>query len=238
MRNLSAVILVGGFGTRVRHITGAIPKPLARICGKPFLHWIFRSLKAKGIEDVYLLTHFEAKQIENFAIEEASSDFRIYCVKESTPSGTGGAVLDLLASTEAVSNTFLLLNGDSLLMNYPLDLALNAIAEGSEATIFGVPMADSSRYGTLKFNDLGRLLAFKEKATGAGVINTGAYVFTRQAFSQVANAERPISLEVDVIPLMIKLGTHIRVLPMNSPFIDIGTEASLAGAERFVRENF
>ena len=70
------------------------------------------------------------------------------------------------------------------------------------------------------------------------MINTGAYVFTRQAFSQVANAERPISLEVDVIPLMIKLGTHIRVLPMNSPFIDIGTEASLAGAERFVRENF
>ncbi len=235
---LPAVILVGGFGTRIRHLIGTLPKPLAAVCGKPFLHWIFQSLRKRGIKDVYLLTHFEADQIENFAREEESRSFRIHCVKESTPSGTGGAVLDLLTNTETLSKSFLLLNGDSLLMDYSLESALNAIAEGCEVVIFGVPMEDASRYGTLNFNEFGQLLEFREKAPGAGVINTGAYLFTRQAFSRVANPARPISLEVDVIPSMIESGVHINVLPINSQFIDIGTEASLAEVESFVRHNF
>lgn len=237
-RGLSALVLVGGFGTRVRHITGAFPKPLVRVCGKPFLHWILQSLKERGINNVYLLSHFEADQIENFAREEESRDLRIHCVRESTPSGTGGAVLDLLTSTEILSNTFLLLNGDSLLMDYPLEPALNAIADGSEVVIFGVPMEDASRYGTLNFNEFGQLLEFREKAPGSGVINTGAYLFTRQAFTNVANPARPLSLEVDVIPSMIECGVHIKVLSINSQFIDIGTEASLGEAESFVRHNF
>ncbi len=235
---LSAVILVGGFGTRIRHITGTVPKPLVMVCGKPFLYWIFQSLKRRGIDNVYLLTHFEAEQIEKFARGEESRDFRIRCVKESTPSGTGGSVLDFLAKTDTLSSTFLLLNGDSLLMDYSLQSALNALSEGSEAVIFGVPMDDASRYGTLNYNDFGRLMAFREKAPGAGVINTGAYLFTRQAFSKVANSNRPISLELDVIPSMIESEVHIKVLPISSQFIDIGTEASLAEAERFVRDNF
>ena len=234
----TAVVLAGGFGKRIRHITGEIPKPLVNVFGKPFLYWIFQSLKIKGIDNVYLLTHFEADQIENFARGEESIDFRIQCVNEKTPSGTGGAVLDLLTNTETLSNTFLLLNGDSLLMDYSLESALTAIAAGSEVAIFGVPMEDASRYGTLNFNEFGQLLEFREKAPGAGVINTGAYLFTRQAFSQVANPARPLSLEVDVIPSMIKSGIHIKVLPINSQFIDIGTEASLAEAESFVRYNF
>lgn len=235
---VSAIVLVGGFGTRIRHITGAVPKPLVMVCGKPFLYWIFQSLKRRGIDNVYLLTHFEAEQIEKFARGEESRDFRIRCVKESTQSGTGGSVLDFLAKTDTLSSTFLLLNGDSLLINYSLPSALNALTEGSEAVIFGVPMDDASRYGTLNYNYFGRLMAFREKAPGAGVINTGAYLFTRQAFSKVANPNRPISLELDVIPSMIESGVHIKVLPISSQFIDIGTEASLAEAERFVRDNF
>ncbi len=235
---VSTIILVGGFGTRIRHITGAVPKPLVMVCGKPFLYWIFQSLKRRGIDNVYLLTHFEAEQIEKFAREEESRDFRICCVKESTPSGTGGSVLDFLAKTDTLSSTFLLLNGDSLLMDYSLPSALNALSEGSEAVIFGVPMDDASRYGTLNYNNTGRLMAFREKAPGSGVINTGAYMFTRQAFSKVAIPNRPISLELDVIPSMIESGVHIKVLPISSQFIDIGTEASLAQAERFILDNF
>lgn len=238
VKGMSAVVLVGGFGTRIRHITGAVPKPLVRICGKPFLHWILQSLKSRGIDNVYLLTHYEAEQIDNFAREVTSRGFRIRCVKEATASGTGGAVLDLLSQTEDLPNTFLLLNGDSLLMDYSLESALKCVSEGSEAIIFGVPMNDASRYGTLSFDGSGRLLAFKEKAPGAGVINTGVYLFTRQAFAKITNAVRPISLEADVIPAMIDLGVHIKVLTISSQFIDIGTEASYGESEGFIRANF
>jgi|LauGreDrversion4_2_1035121.scaffolds.fasta_scaffold21937_5 NDP-sugar pyrophosphorylase family protein len=235
---LTAVILVGGFGNRIRHITGVLPKPMVKVYGKPFLHWIFKNLKTRGVHNVYLLTHFEADQIENYAREEESGNFRIHCVKENTPSGTGGAVLDFLAKVRTPSNTFLLLNGDSLLMEYSLKSALNSIVDGSEGVLFGVSMNDASRYGTLKFNGSGRLLAFKEKAPGAGVINTGTYLFTRQAFAQITNQVRPLSLELDVIPAMVECGVKIKVVVTSTPFIDIGTEASLADAETFVRDNF
>lgn len=237
-QKLSAVILVGGFGTRIRHITGDIPKPLAKVHGKPFLHWILRSLKSKGIDNVYLLTHYSAEQIEIFAKEEAGPGFPIRCMKELTPAGTGGAVLDLLMAAEHLTSPFLLLNGDSLLVEYSMKDALNCVVDGSEAVIFGVAMNDASRYGTLKCDDNERLTAFKEKASGSGVINTGAYLFTRQAFSQIKNSKRPLSLEFDVIPSMINSGVNIKVLRGYSPFIDIGTEASLAEADLFVQRHF
>lgn len=236
--SLSAVILTGGFGNRIRHLTGVLPKPLIKICGKPFLHWIFQNLKRKGIDNVYLLTHFEADQIENFAKEEASDSFRIHCVKESIPSGTGGAVLDFLVKVRTLSNTFLLLNGDSLLMEYPLKLALNSIATESKGVLFGVSMSDASRYGTLNFNESGKLLSFNEKIPGAGVINTGIYLFTRNAFAHITNQNRPLSLEQDIIPSMVEHGVNIKVMVTSAPFIDIGTEASLHNAEGFVRANF
>jgi len=235
---LSAVILVGGFGTRIRHLTGDIPKPLAKVHGKPFLHWILRSLKSKGVDNVYLLTHYAAEQIESFAKLEEGPSFPIRCVKERTPAGTGGAVLDLLMAAEHLTSPFLLLNGDSLLVEYSLEVALNCVTDGSEAVIFGVAMSDASRYGTLKCDDNERLIAFKEKAPGSGVINTGAYLFTRQAFSQIKNSKRPLSLEFDVIPSMLDSGINIKVLHASSPFIDIGTEASLAEADLFVQTYF
>lgn len=235
---LSAVILVGGFGTRIRHITGVLPKPLVKVCKKPFLHWIFQGLKTRGIDNVYLLTHFEANQIEKFAKDEKSTDFQIHCIKEDTPSGTGGALLDFLAKAETLPDTFLLLNGDSLLMDYSLELALNSIGEGSQAVIFGVSISDASRYGKLIFSESGKLIAFNEKAFGAGVINTGTYLFTREVFAQIINPLRPLSLEKEIIPSMIESGVNIKVVEVSSPFIDIGTESSLSDAETFVKNNF
>jgi D-glycero-alpha-D-manno-heptose 1-phosphate guanylyltransferase len=235
---LSAVILVGGFGTRIRHLTGDIPKPLVKVHGKPFLHWVLLSLKNKGVDNVYLLTHYASDQIESFAKLEEDPGFPICCVKERKPAGTGGALLDLLLAAEHLTSPFLLLNGDSLLVEYSLQDALNCVTDGIEAVIFGVAMSDASRYGTLKCDDNEKLIAFKEKAPGSGVINTGAYLFTRQVFSQFRNSKRPLSLEFDVIPTMLDSGVNIKVLHGCSPFIDIGTEASLAEADLFVQTYF
>lgn len=236
--SISAIVLVGGFGTRIRHITGSTPKPLAAVFGKPFLHWVFRNLKRKNVGHVYLLTHFGAELIEKFASNETDADFKIECVRESTPSGTGGCVLDFLSTRPRLSDPFLLLNGDSLLMDYDIAAAQKQINNGYAGVIFGVEMEDVSRYGTLKFDDQMALTSFEEKKPGKGIINSGVYLLSSQLFSKIKNPIRPLSLEKDIIPLMISSGKRIYVMREQSPFIDIGTEVSLREADVFIKENF
>lgn len=234
---LSAVVLAGGFGTRIRHITGPIPKPLAEIFGKPFLHWLFKSLKRHNVDHVYLLTHFGAELIEEYALNETENTFKIECVRENSPSGTGGSILDFLASQPSLSDPFLLLNGDSLLVDYDIIEAQKHIKNGCAGAIFGVLMEDASRYGTLIYDEHMMLNSFNEKRPGSGVINSGVYLFTSQLFSSIKSQTRPLSLEQDVIPSLILNGAQIRVMEEHSPFIDIGTESSLSEAEAFVKEN-
>lgn len=233
----TAIVLVGGFGTRIRHLTGAIPKPLAIVNGKPFLHWVLQSLKKERIENVYLLSHFRADLIEEFALVESKQDFTIKCITEKSPSGTGGCVLDFLTGASSLHKNLLILNGDSLLVSFDLRLAEDKIAMGYSGVIFGVPMEDSSRYGTLNVNGRMELSSFEEKMPGSGVINSGVYLFTRDIFYGVKTQVRPLSLERDLIPAMIKGGARIAVVSGERPFIDIGTEDSLSEADGFIRRN-
>ena len=235
--SLSAVVLAGGFGTRIRHITGSIPKPLAEVNGKPFLHWIFKNLKRNNVDLVYLLTHFGAELIEEYALTETDDSFKVECVKELSPSGTGGSVVDFLATQPCLSDPFLLLNGDSLLIDYDVITAQRNIKNGCDGAIFGVPMDDASRYGTLIYDEHMMLNSFNEKRPGSGVINSGVYLFTSKLFSSIKSQTRPLSLENDVIPSMISNGAQIHVMEEQSPFIDIGTEASLGEASAFIKDN-
>ncbi|NVK33311.1 MAG: NTP transferase domain-containing protein [Rhodobacteraceae bacterium] len=237
-QGLSAVVLAGGFGTRIRHLTGTVPKPLAQVNGKPFLHWIFKSLKAQQIREVYLLTHYEAEQIEAYARSERSSDFEIACIRESSPAGTGGSVLDFLVQHPNISSPFLILNGDSMLVDYDLAVAVECMGADYSGAIFGVEMQDASRYGTLTFNKQYTLTAFQEKTPGAGVINSGVYLFRPESLMQSDSKTRPLSMEQDIIPSLLEKGMKIKIIPEISPFIDIGTEASLGESGDFIKLHF
>jgi D-glycero-alpha-D-manno-heptose 1-phosphate guanylyltransferase len=236
--NIDALILAGGFGTRIRHITGDIPKPLVKVSGKPFLHWVFHNLKRHGIRRVYLLTHFGSELIEEYVKEESNDDFKISCVKEYLPAGTGGSVLEFLSHAQDLSSPFLLLNGDSILKDFDLVEAINRLRGGCLGAIFGLPMQDASRYGTLKYDNQLLLKSFDEKKPGGGVINSGVYLFSVDLFSKIKDHKRPLSIENDVIPSMIEDGAQISVIQVESPFIDIGTEKSLHEAEQFIVKNF
>ncbi len=234
---LSALVLAGGLGTRIRHLTGEIPKPLVEVNGRPFLHWVIRGLKNKGVVNLYLLNHFRAEMIEEFARAETCAGFQITCITEPEPAGTGGSVLDFLASSPALSDPFLVLNGDSILVDYDVSLALEKLAEGFSAVIFGVPMNDASRYGTLKFDSSDMLTAFEEKRPGEGIVNSGVYLFSPDLNVLVNRTNRPLSMEKELFPEMILRGMKICVVRCASPFIDIGTEASLHEATAFISKH-
>jgi D-glycero-alpha-D-manno-heptose 1-phosphate guanylyltransferase len=238
MENTVAIILVGGFGTRIRHLTGPVPKPLVTVNQEPFLCWILQNLKRQSIRSVYLLSHFRADLIEQFALSVSTRSLSIQCIKESTPSGTGGSILDFISANSSLAKNYLVLNGDSLLIDFNLNLAKAKIAKGCSGVIFGVPMNDASRYGTLNFDHSDELITFEEKKSGSGVINTGVYLFKREIFSMVNLFKRPISLERELIPAMINNGAKIQIINEQRPFIDIGTEDSLSEASAFVSKNF
>ena len=127
-------------------------------------------------------------------------------------------------------------NGDSLTLA-DLRPLLKALQDpGVDAALLAVRTADASRYGSLKVDADGRLLGFAEKRPGAGLVNGGVYLFRRPTIGRFPT-KRPLSFEYDVFPSLIASGARISTVPCDAPFLDIGTETSLAQADAFIRNN-
>lgn len=225
------VILAGGSGTRIRHLLPGLPKPLAPVAGRPFLEWLVRYLRKQGLKSIVISAGYRADQIEPFTKEHDLS-----FVKEEKPLGTGGGFLHALAAAGGKDGDVLACNGDSLVL---ADLApLRAALEDKsvEAALLGVRVPDASRFGTLKTDGGGRLLGFAEKHPGAGLVNGGVYLFRRALLARFP-AQRPLSFEYDVFPALVSQNVSIKVVSCEAPFLDIGTEATLAQAGAFVEKH-
>jgi NDP-sugar pyrophosphorylase family protein len=116
-REMQAVILAGGLGTRLGDITKAVPKPMVPIAGKPYLEHQIRLLAEQGIRDVVLLVGYLGRQIEDHFGDGAAWKVRIRYSREQTPLGTGGALRE---AGPLLADAFLLIYGDSYL---PIDYA-------------------------------------------------------------------------------------------------------------------
>ncbi len=232
----TAVILVGGFGTRIKHLLGKLPKPLALVNGKPFLYWIIYNLRFNGANEILLLTHYENTQIERFAENITDDSCPIKCLHEMIPEGTGGAIL---SATRLVNlpEIFVAINGDSLILEN-FNEAISVVNKGSAGAIIGVKTSDASRFGTLNFTKNGQLNKFEEKKLGSGTINAGVYVLRKSMLQKYEKINRPLSLEHDIFPAMLEAKEDIRVIESDAEFLDIGTEASFSLAEEFVRRHF
>ena len=121
-----AIILAGGFGTRLKHIISDVPKPMAPILGEPFLSFLFRRLKMAGIEHIVLSTGYLHEKIEGFYGNEFEG-IRFSYSQETDPLGTGSAMLFGMEKTCA--DQVLVLNGDTL-----FDIDFDALYRFHEAT--------------------------------------------------------------------------------------------------------
>jgi D-glycero-alpha-D-manno-heptose 1-phosphate guanylyltransferase len=234
---VTAVILAGGRGTRLRHLFPELPKPMIPVCGRPFVEWVVRFLKQQGIRRVLISTGHLGEIMEaHFAVQPVE-DVSVTCVREREALGTGGGFLNAVEASREKPSAWLVLNGDSLVA---ADLA-SAVTElnrpETQGVILGVSMSDASRYGRVTFDDSRRLLRFVEKQPGAGVINAGIYCFKPSVLSRFPS-RRPLSFENDVFPQLLADRIHLSVSVTDAPFLDIGTPESLALAESFIAQNF
>ena len=233
---ITAVILAGGFGTRIKHLLGDLPKPMAPVNGKPFLEWVVRWLAAQNIRRVVLSTGYLSEVIEKHFASQPVAGVTVSCVPETTPLGTAGGFLNAVHQSKINSAAWLLVNGDTLAFATIADAIRELQTESTAGVIFGREVPDTSRYGSLVSDAHGNLACFAEKRPGQGVISTGVYLF-RDALVKKFPAKIPLSLEQEVFPALTAAGESLKVLRIHAPFLDIGTPDTLREADIFIQQN-
>jgi D-glycero-alpha-D-manno-heptose 1-phosphate guanylyltransferase len=237
LHGITVVLLAGGFGSRVKPLFPDLPKPMIPVAGAPFLEWAIRYWASQGAQKIIVSLGHLAHVAETYFSTRPKVGPPIATLREPYAMGTGGALLWAAQSTE-LSDPFVVANGDSLA---PVELsqARNLLEKpGVDGVILGIRVDDAGRFGSLAIGAAGRLLAFDEKKAKRGVINAGVYFFRRRLLERFP-ANRPLSMETEVFPVLLGQGVHLAVCTYeNAPFLDIGTPESLRTAEDFVRTHF
>lgn len=213
-----AIVLAGGFGTRLAHVVPDVCKPMAPVACRPFLRFIMDQLAATGFDRVVVADGYRREQIEGF-FGPAYRGMAIEYSPEDTPLFTGGAVKRALGRCK--SDWVFVLNGDTWLdVDFAaMEAAACDVPEGVSAVIAVKRMHDFERYGTVDVDAGGALTAFHEKRPcEEGLINAGVYLLRRDALN---NMPEKFSLESDYFECVVGNGSLCAVECTGS-FIDIG----------------
>lgn len=213
-----AIVLAGGFGTRLAHVVPDVCKPMAPVAGRPFLRFIMDQLAAAGFDRAVVADGYRREQIEGF-FGPAYRGMAIEYSPEDTPLFTGGAVKRALGRCK--SDWVFVLNGDTWLdVDFAaMEAAACDVPEGVSAVIAVKRMRDFERYGTVDVDADGALTAFHEKRPcEEGLINAGVYLLRRDALD---NMPEKFSLESDYFERVVDDG-GLRALECAGGFIDIG----------------
>lgn len=212
-----AVILAGGQGTRLKSVTGSLPKPMVLINNQPFLYILMKRLESHGCRKIILSLSYRSEYI----IKRINSDKPVSCQVdfsvEDSPLGTGGALK--YASKLVSDDKFLSVNGDTLCGIDYRDMLTKA--DAVDLLISGVSVEDASRYGTLNIDKNNNIISFNEKGiSGQGIINSGSYVITTDQIMKYPKDH--FSFEQDYIS---NFEGVFKVYYSNGYFIDIGIPA-------------
>ena len=215
-----AIILAGGFGTRLQTVVNDVPKPMAPINNIPFLNYVFDYLKHYQIQHVVLSTGYLADKILDYYKDEFNG-IKISYAKEETPLGTGGGIR--LAMTKCTTQDILVLNGDSF---FDVDINIhysNHVLKQADCTLALRKVDNAARYGTIQLGASNVIDAFKEKDSieREGLINGGVYILNRETYLSKTEADSAFSIEKDFYEKRIK-ELHIFGFEYNGYFIDIG----------------
>lgn len=213
-----AIVLAGGFGTRLAHVVPDVCKPMAPVAGRPFLRFIMDQLAAACFERVVVADGYRREQIEGF-FGGSYRGMSVAYSPEDEPLFTGGAVKRALEKCDG--DWVFVLNGDTWLdvgFSAMEADALNATDDAS-AVIAVKRMRDFERYGTVDVGADGSLAAFHEKRPcEEGLINAGVYLLRRDALDGMPEK---FSLEGDYFERVVGSGA-LHAVECAGGFIDIG----------------
>ncbi len=216
---MKAIILAGGFGSRLKEVTGGdIPKPMVMIAGKPFLEHQIVFLKEQGIKEIILAVHHMSDKIKSYFGTGLRWGLDITYSEEESPLGTGGAIKK---AEKYINDTFIVLNGDSYSQINLKEFLDFHRSRKSDFTISLRKMNGISHYGSVTMNG-DKIVKFNEKKEdgGEGLINSGVYIFEPKIFKYM-EADKNISLEKEIF-VKIASENSLYGYQYNGYFIDLG----------------
>lgn len=231
LSGITAAILAGGMGTRLREVVADRPKVMAEVNSRPFITYLLDQLAAAGVTNVVLCTGYLAEQVRTVLGDSYRGMHLNYSV-ETKPLGTGGAIR--LAVPLFPSFPILILNGDSYFDLDLLSFAKQHMDAGAKASLALATVADVSRYGAVDIAADSAITCFEEKGSrqGAGLINAGIYLL-EQAFVEAMPPDSAVSIERELFPALIGQGLY--GFPQSGKFLDIGMPADYRAAADFFK---
>lgn len=219
---MRALILVGGYGTRLRPLTLSRPKPLVEFCNKPMLMHQIEALVEVGVNHVVLAVSYRAEQMEKELKEEAEKlGTTVTFSHEAEPLGTAGPLALAAPLLRTNSEPFFVLNSD-IICDFPFkELVKFHRAHGAEGTIVVTKVDEPSKYGVVIYDDNGRIQQFVEKPSEfvSNKINAGIYMFSPTVLDRIEL--KPTSIEKEVFPKMATDG-QLYALELGGFWMDVG----------------
>lgn len=229
---MEAIILAGGFGTRLRPLTYTKAKSLLPILNKPMISYLIESLPDQ-VDKVILAVNYRKNQIENY-FEENDFGKEIIVNDEPKPLGTGGAVK---FAERHITGRFLVLNSDvicSLKICEMIDLHLK---NNAKATISLWPVENVSEFGVVDINSDGNVIGFVEKPkpedAPSDLINAGAYCLEPEILDYIQTG-RLVSMEKEIFPQIINDTGKFYGFKFEGHWMDIGRISSYLKVHRFL----
>jgi mannose-1-phosphate guanylyltransferase len=225
-----AILLVGGFGTRLMPLTKNTPKPMLTVAGIPVTEHQLNMAKAAGITKIVLATSYLSELFTPYFGDGSRWGMQIQYAVEETPLGTGGAIRNaakLINSSESI----VILNGDVLSSHNLSEQIRQHEANNADVTLHLTQVEDARAYGCVPTDSNGRVTAFLEKMDKpvTNQINAGCYVFNPRVLDSIP-LDTVVSVERETFPLLVKNGAAVYGYVENSYWVDIGTPQALMNA--------
>ncbi|MDE0701991.1 MAG: NDP-sugar synthase [Acidimicrobiaceae bacterium] len=229
---MKAVVLVGGFGTRLRPLTVTTPKQMLSVVDRPMIEYVVSTLKRGGVSEVTLALGYKEDLFRASYPDAVCGGVSLSYAVEPEPLDTAGAVR-FAADTVGIDEPFLVVNGDVL-----TDIDVRSLWDrhreiGAQATIALTRVQDPSRFGVVPTDAQGKVLGFVEKPSRdeapTNWINAGIYVLEPEILGRIARGRR-VSIEREVFPSVVA-ENGLWAVKSEAYWIDIGTPSTYVQAQ-------
>ena len=228
-----AVVLVGGFGTRLRPLTLHTPKQMLPVVDRPMIDWVVAALARHGVDHAVLALGYKPDAFQAAYPDGRCAGVQLHYAVEPEPLDTAGAIR-FAARDAGVDTRFLVCNGDVL-----TDLDITSLIAfhdrtGAEATLALHQVDDPSGYGVVPTDGDGRVTAFVEKPppgeAPTDLINAGTYVLEPSVIDRIASGRR-VSIERETFPALVADRALYALADGGTYWLDTGTPAAYLDAQ-------
>ena len=232
---MKAVVLVGGFGTRLRPLTLTRPKQMLPICGRSMIEWVIAGLAMHGVTEVCLSLGYKPEPFIEAFPSGMCAGAKLHYAVEPEPLDTAGAIAFAAraAGFDKSNEAFIAVNGDVLTDLDVTELVAFHRASKAEATIALTEVDDPSRFGVVPTDSDGRVLGFIEKPPRETAptkwINAGTYVLEPSVLDRIPAGEK-VSIERATFPAIVS-GGRMFAVKSNAYWLDTGKPAEYMQAQ-------